>query len=83
MRCISTLAEKNKLASVKWNGLSPQEQKLWINKATEQKYVLPSHLDPATKQKLIDNHINLIAKEVQHTIKLHNTVHTYTVSNLH
>lgn len=63
LKRITNLGEKNKQASAKWNSLPKAEQQEWMQKATVKKSV-SYQLDAATKEKLIDQHIKLIAKEV-------------------
>ena len=57
------MAEKNKKASEKWKDLAESTKNKWVEEAAGRKK-LPSNLDMETKQKLVDQHIKLVAKEV-------------------
>ena len=57
------MAEKNKMISVNWKNLPKPTQDEWVRKASTIKEN-PHNLDDDTKQKLIDQHIKFVAKEV-------------------
>ena len=57
------MAEKNKMASTKWNSLPKSKQEEWMRKASTIKKD-SSNLDAETKAKLVNQHIKLVAKEV-------------------
>jgi hypothetical protein len=58
------MVEKNKMASINWNNLPKPTQDEWVKKASTIKEN-PHILDDGTKQKLIDQHIKFVAKEVR------------------
>ena len=64
MKGVSSLVEKNKMASARWNSLPKPVQEEWLRKANTIKKD-PVNMEAETKTKLIDQHIKLVAKEVQ------------------
>ena len=66
------------MASAKWNSLPKPVQEDWIRKAITIKKD-PGNIDAATKAKLIDQHIKLVAKEVSMIITLKEQCANFTL----
>ena len=81
MKGVSSLVKKNKMASARWNSLPKPVQEEWLRKANTIKKD-PVNMEAETKAKLIDQHIKLVAKEVQCIYNYHFEIKDKLISSI-